>query len=97
MKKTRASEKRRNQNISKNTAMELSSAPCGSGGNSYLSSRKEREGNDQGREDKYSLSGGLSGERQQTATMANICEDWLDSVSIRWGKDKRISRGARKN
>jgi hypothetical protein len=49
VKKTRASEKRRDQNISKNTAMELSSAPCGSGGNSYLSSRKEREGMIKGR------------------------------------------------
>jgi hypothetical protein len=31
------------QNISKNTAMELSSRPCGSGGNSYVSSREGRE------------------------------------------------------
>jgi hypothetical protein len=29
------------QYISKNTALELSSGPCGSGGNSYLSSEKD--------------------------------------------------------
>jgi hypothetical protein len=42
MKDRRVEYERQNQNISKNTAMELSSRPCGSGGNSYLSSRMGR-------------------------------------------------------
>jgi hypothetical protein len=40
-KKRKQKMKEKDQNISKNTALEVSSGPCGSGGNSYVSSLKD--------------------------------------------------------